>query len=166
MTTTTTKTIKLRRFSRTFALLAALLLLVTGCASRGGEAVDIDPAAAAQTILDNVAFKDTLVKAEDGAAEMYYKLDDTITDYTIYISGSGATAEEIAVLKTASADDAKKAESIVNARIEDLKFRFEDYVPAEMVKLGDPVIVRKGNAVILVIADDAAAAKKVVDGLS
>lgn len=149
-------------------LLAALavFLLVAGCAPRESEPeVDIDPAVAAQTILDGVSFQDTLVKAEGGAAEMYYKLDDSVTDYAIYISGSGATAEEVAVLKVADAADRTKAEEIVNARVEDLKFRFEDYVPAEMVKLGDPVIVSKGDTVILVLADDSVVAKKVVDGL-
>lgn len=146
------------------ALAAALLF--TGCSSQGGsaEAKNVEPAAAADAILNEVEFRDSLVKAEDGAAEgLGYRLDDTIADYAIYISGSGATAEEIAVLKVAEGAGTDDAKKILEKRVEDLKFRFEDYVPEEMVKLNDPVIVTGGNVAILVLADDSAAAKKAAE---
>lgn len=148
-------------------VLAALLLgTLAGCSSNESQvAVDIEPEAAAQTILEGVTFRDTLVKAEGGAAENYYRLDDSIAEYAIYISGSGGTAEEIAVLKAADSGKVADVKAIAERRVENLKLQFENYVPEEMVKLGDPVLVTKGDTVILVLADDSAAAKKVVESL-
>lgn len=148
-------------------LLAAALagmMLLAGCSARGGAAAaNVNPAAAAEAILSEVTFRDSLVKAEDGAAESFYRLDDTIADYAIHISGSGATAEEVAVLKVAEGASTDDAKAIIEKRVEDLKFKFEDYVPEEMVKLNDPVIVTGGDVVILVLADDTAAAKKAAE---
>lgn len=142
------------------------LCILAGCSSREAAAVDIQPDEAAQTIMEQVEFRDTLVKAEGGAENSRYNLDDSIVaDYAIYVSGSGATAEEIAVLKLADGASMEDARAILDKRVEDLIFSFQDYVPAEMTKLENPVIVENGNVIVLVLADDADAAKTAADGL-
>lgn len=148
-------------------LLMIAPLLFSGCGGgQGGESVvQVNPDTAAQAILNEVTFRDTLVKAEDGAADSFYKLDDSVAGYAIYISGSGATAEEIAVLEVEEGYSLSDVQAILDKRVETLKRQFVDYVPEEMVKLEDPVIVAKGNVAILVLADDSAAAKKAVDGV-
>lgn len=146
-------------------LFCAAALLLTGCASSGGDAPALEPDAAAAAILDNVDFQDTLVKAEDGAAEAFYQIDEQVESYAIYISGSGATAEEIAVLKPNADSSADAMRTILERRVSDLQFQFEDYVPEEMVKLGHPVIVEKGGVVILVLADDPDAAETAIEEL-
>lgn len=143
----------------------AVALTAAGCSSRGGAVADINPDAAAQTILEQVEFQAELTKADQGAAENYYKLDDTVVEYAIYINSGTVPAEEVAVIKVKDEASRESAEKIINKRLEDLRFQFEDYHPEELVKINDPVIVSKGDAVILVLADDTAAAKKVVDGL-
>lgn len=137
-------------------LLIALLLPLGGCS--GGKK-DVDPAEAAQAIVDSVTFRDTLVAAEDGAAENYYKLDDSIDSYGIFISGSGATAEEVAVLKVKDSKDLNLALAILDKRLADLTLNFQDYVPEEMVKISNPVIVVGTDVAILVVADDYEEAK-------
>lgn len=148
---------------RLLILFLALTLLLAGC---GGAktAETVVPVDAAKTILDGVAFRDTLVEAKGDLVKEngWYDLDDKVKDFSVYISGSGATAEEIAVIRTS---DVKTAKVTVEKRIEDLKLRFEDYVPAEMTKLGDPVVVTRGDVVFLVICDDSAGAQKTIDGL-
>lgn len=146
------------------ATLSAVLLLA-GCSSSPAAPVDVDPQQAANTILDSVEFRDTLVEADAGVAESQYRLDDSIESYSIWISGSGGTAEEIAVLKTSASASTEDARAILNKRIDELKFRFENYVPKEMVKLQDPVIVENGNIIILILADDATAAKKSAESI-
>jgi hypothetical protein len=141
------------------AALAALLLLA-GCG--GPKATDTVPADAAAQILEAVAFRDTLVEAEGDVAKEWYDLDENVSDFAIYISGSGATAEEVAVIKTS---DLATAEATVKKRVEDLRFRFEDYVPGEMTKLNDPVIVSKADIVILILANDLAAAQAAADAI-
>lgn len=146
--------------------LTAAALVLAGCSGGGkGAAVDIVPAEAAKTLVEAVAFQDTLMEAEGETAKLYYQLDDTISDFAVYISGSGGTAEEVAVLKVKDSKDLASAEAIAKKRVEELVFRFEDYVPAELTKLQSPVIVARDNVVVLVIAADTAAAEKAVNGL-
>jgi hypothetical protein len=145
---------------RIFSMVLAALLLFAGCG--GPKTTDIVPADAAAGILEAVAFKDTLVEAEGDVAREWYELDENVSDFAIYISGSGATAEEIAVIKTS---DLATAEATVKKRVDDLIFRFKDYVPGEMTKLNDPVIVSKADIVILILADDLAAAQAAADAI-
>jgi hypothetical protein len=145
---------------RILAVALAALLLLAGCG--GPETTDIIPADAAAAILEAVAFRDTLVEAEGDVAKEWYDLDENVSDFAIYISGSGATAEEVAVIKTSNL---AAAEATVKKRVEDLIFRFKDYVPAEMTKLNDPVIVSKADIVILILADDLAAAQAAADAI-
>ncbi len=140
-----------------FTIIAVIL---TGC---GGKAKsNIVPAVAAQSILNNVTFRDTLMEAKGDVAKQWYGIDDKVSDFAIYISGSGATAEEIAVIKSS---DVQAAKATIEQRVADLKLAFENYVPAEMTKLNDPVIVTHGDIAILVLADDTAQAQKAVDSV-
>jgi hypothetical protein len=147
-------------------LLICLLLAVilSACAGRGTttDKETPPPDTVAQAVLDNVTFRDSLIKAEGDVAANYYKLDDTIIEHAIYISGSGATAEEIAILKVADPEDVEAAKAILEKRIENLQLQFESYVPGEMVKLENPVLLTQGDLAILVLADDQTAAESAV----
>lgn len=143
-----------------FFTLALLVAIAAGCS--GNAAKSVDPHEAADAIIKNVTFRDTLVEAQGDVAREWYAFDGKVTDYAVFISGSGATAEEVAVIRSS---DVKTARETVDKRVEDLKKRFEDYVPTEMAKLSEPVIITKGDAVILVIADDAAQARQAVEDL-
>jgi hypothetical protein len=144
----------------------AFAVMLAACSGRGADAnankETPPPDTVAQAVLDSVTFRDSLIKAEGDVAANYYKLDDIISEHAIYISGSGATAEEIAVLKVADAKDVETAKAILEKRIENLKLQFESYVPGEMVKLENPVILTQGDLAILVLADDQNAAEGVV----
>lgn len=145
-------------------ILLAAVLLLGGC---GGKAtnVDIVPADAAAAIVEQVSFTDTLVEAEGDVAKNFYPLDDRITDYAVYISGSGSTASEVAVLKVADAANAAHAEEIVRSRLDTLVAMFENYRPDEMVKLQNPLIETRNNVVYFVTADDTAQAREAIDKL-
>lgn len=152
--------VKMKKLS---VLFCVMLFIFAGCGGNNGKANEtVVPADAAKTILNNVTFVDDLVEANGDIAKDRYFFDDKVSDYSIYFGGSGATAEEIAVIKTS---DVKTAKATVERRVEDLKLNFENYVPAEMTKLSDPVIVTRGDIVFLVICDDAAEAQKAIDNL-
>ena len=143
-----------------FILIISVFVTAFSACSDNTATANINPAEAAQTILDSVEFRDTLISVEGAAAENIYMLDDSVTSYCIYISGSGATAEEIAVLKVS--DTNKAQTNILDKRLEELAFRYESYVPAEMVKIQNPVIITQGDIIIMVLADDAESAEKAV----
>lgn len=154
------------KMNQLLALVVIACIALTGCSGgSGSDVANVMPADAAATLMDQLTFPEELILAENGAAENYYRLDDTISDYAIYISGSGGTANEVAVLKVADPKNLDNAKSILQKRVDDLAFQFEDYVPAEMVKIKDPVIVAKGEVAILILSDDPAAAKKAANDL-
>jgi len=162
----------MKKYIALLALLTAGLMLFTGCSKRGSNAeisgsatsapAEISPAEAAAAIVEQVGFEDALLPAEGDVAKGYYMLDDTVADYAVYVSGSGGSAAEVAVLRAASEADAAHAEEIVRDRLESLKESFRNYQPGEMVKLEDAVVEVRGDMVYFVSSDDSAKAKEVI----
>ena len=122
------------------------------------NAKDIADALAALSYDDNIAEVDL------DTAKMFLNLDgiDIVESY-VYES-SGATAEEIVVLKCADAANASKAKDIFAQRIEEQTENFTDYVPEELPKLKDAVVVVNGEYAVLSVSKDASKAKEIVEG--
>ena len=143
----------------------ALLLTLTAC---GGS--DSQPQKSAAEIADAIystqTFQDTLNAIDSDMLGDYYRIDAAdLTDSKVYVSGSFSTAEEIAVFQASSSDAVKKKKKAIDTRLEDLKLAFENYVPGEMTKINDPVLITKGTTVVLVLADDTAAVSDQVNEL-
>lgn len=154
----------MKRLKKIALLALSAALVLAGCGGKT-KTVDIVPGDAAAALVEQVDFKDSLQEAAGDVAAQFYNLDDTITDYAIYISGSGATAEEVAVLRVEKEADAAHAQEIINARLDTLKDMFENYRPDEMVKIGSPVIETRGNVVYFVCTDDTRGAKDAIAAL-
>lgn len=107
------------------------------------------------SIVKKIEFKDTLLKVSDSLIVSTYKVDsEKIASAVLYLGG-GATAEEVAVFEAKSEKYAKElADNLAKERIERKKLDFENYIPAEMIKLSSPCIVRKGKVVAVCIADE------------
>lgn len=143
----------------------ALLLTLTAC---GGS--DSQPQKSAAEIADAIystqTFQDTLNAIDSDMLGDYYRIDAAdLTDSKVYVSGSFSTAEEIAVFQASSSDAVENIKKAIDARLEDLKLAFENYVPGEMTKINDPVLITKGTTVVLVLADDTAAVSDQVNEL-
>ncbi len=143
----------------------ALLLTLTAC---GGS--DSQPQKSAAEIADAIystqTFQDTLNAIDADKLGNYYRIDAAdLTDSKVYVSGSFSTAEEIAVFQASSSDAVENIKKAIDTRLEDLKLAFENYVPGEMTKINDPVLITKGTTVVLVLADDTAAVSDQVNEL-
>ena len=143
----------------------ALLLTLTAC---GGS--DSQPQKSAAEIADAIystqTFQDTLNAMDSDMLGDYYRIDAAdLTDSKVYVSGSFSTAEEIAVFQASSSDAVENIKKAIDTRLEDLKLAFENYVPGEMTKINDPVLITKGTTVVLVLADDTAAVSDQVNEL-
>lgn len=143
----------------------ALLLTLTAC---GGS--DSQPQKSAAEIADAIystqTFQDTLNAIDADMLGDYYRIDAAdLTDSKVYVSGSFSTVEEIAVFQASSSDAVENIKKAIDTRLEDLKLAFENYVPGEMTKINDPVLITKGTTVVLVLADDTAAVSDQVNEL-
>jgi hypothetical protein len=135
--------------------------LLAGC----GDAQAADAGEVADELKTSLVFQDDMMEIEKDVLENYYRVtDEEIEDFKVYKSASGATAEEIAVF-TAKSGKTEAVKNAVEMRVEDLGLSFEDYVPEEMVKINNAVIVTRGSTVALVVADDSDGAKSLLDDL-
>jgi len=106
-------------------------------------------------ILSKPFFKDNLSRVSDALIVSNYNIDgDYIRSAALFMSG-GSTAEEVAVFETDTHKNADKLKKLIKKRVENKKKDFENYLPAEMPKLNNPLIVQKGKVVVLVISDKA-----------
>ncbi len=144
------------------------MLAVAACGSDSGKNqgdydTKIDDAQLAAYLIDNVTFRDTLDVIDDDLAMELYDLDaDTFENMTVY-AGTGATAEEVAVIAVKDDTQAAEVKEEILDRIEDQKKGFENYVPGELTKLADPVITQIGNCVVLVVCDDSSEAENALN---
>lgn len=164
---TITKRQFMKRCTRTgkmLALTAALTLMIsilTACS--GNAAVTIDTGALADNLHSQVTWKDQLGEIElDKALSLYGISADAVASGKVYM-GTNATAEEIAVLEAASADQVAAVKAGLEARIEAQLTSFQSYNAAEVPKLEDPVLQTKGNYVILCVCDNKTEAENVIN---
>jgi hypothetical protein len=119
----------------------------------------------AAALIDGVAFEDQMESASDDAFYALYAIDPSgggVADFALYAS-TGATAEEVAVIEAANAESAAAVLTSAQERLASQKVEFENYAPAEMPKLSDPVLVNSGKYIILCVSNDNATAKKIIE---
>ncbi|HIY21132.1 MAG TPA: DUF4358 domain-containing protein [Candidatus Flavonifractor merdigallinarum] len=150
-------------------LVPALLLgaLLTACGGGSDSASKpYDPAATAQALLDSTAFSQPLdAMSLDLVCGPLYNIDaNNVTDSAVYTSLT-AGAEEIAVLTLKDEDTAKQAMEALRDRVSEQTEALKDYQPEEVGKLDKAILDQKGNSVLLVVANDADAAQKVLKSL-
>lgn len=139
------------------AMMAAMLL--TSC---NEQPKDVDISALASQIVGEVSFDDSLSEIDDDMISMLYSIDG-YTDAVLY-KGSGATAEEVAIFKMETTDDAKEALEEAQAHIQSQIESYESYIPEEVSRLEDAIVRQDGCYVSVVVSGDSAAAEKLLDG--
>lgn len=144
---------------------AIFCLLLSGCGEKAPAASAYDPAATAEALLNSQAFSGALEEIDKEMIPAYYGLDEsTIQDGVAYGSLS-AGAEEIVALTLKDEEGTKAAVEALKGRVETQKQALKDYQPEEVAKLDGAIVDQRGNSALLVVAADASAAQKVLDGL-
>lgn len=159
------------------ALLVPVILL-TGCSKteQGGSSteqgtkqnentVNAPCSEVVQAVLAEVPVNSSVEKGKDDLENYYSGLEvSTVEDAAFALCGSGALPDEIAVIRCKSADDAKKAETALKAKLEKQKELFSTYTPDEMYKLNESVIFTKGSYAVFIALSDNNKAKSLVEG--
>lgn len=126
------------------------------------EAEVLDAKAIADSLKNDIKYKDELTAIDLDTAAMFYDFSSVEIEESYIYESSGATAEEIVVLKCKDADNAKKAEQLLSARLDEQMENYEDYVPEEVVKIRYGVVSVKDNIAVLSVSDEPEKAKDIL----
>ena len=127
------------------------------------ENVEKDVAAIADKLKSDITYVDALNELDLAMVEKLIKIKpDLYTTAKIYIGSGGFTAEEIECFEAKDEASADEIYTSLENRIEAQKKAFENYQPAEMDKLNDPVLVKQGKYVFMCLSDDNAKAKEII----
>ncbi len=156
----------LKRFGALLLASALSVTILAGCGEKGGASA-IDADATAQSVMEKGGYTEVLVKQEDSVIGASYTLLDLtqVESYAVYVSGSGATPEEVAIVTAKSDSDVESVRAAIDRRVDDLKFNFQDYHPEEMPKIESAVIVQKGRTVMLAICPESDAVRELLEKL-
>ncbi len=124
-----------------------------------------------QTLAEEGVFSEELEQLDADIAFALYHLADyglTLKDLTdaAMLRSAGATCEEAAVLLFDVDDWAEKTDKAVQALEDYLQNQIDtnvDYRPDEIPKLESALLEARGNRVVLVVANDAAKAKSLLE---
>ncbi len=135
---------------RKAALVWAVLLLALTISACGGktQAVDVDQLAG--ELLEQVAFEDELTELDDSMVAALYGVENA-QEQKVYLS-SGATAEEVAVFRFATEEEAQAALAVLEQRLESRRTDFANYMPDEAARLDNAVLERSGCFVALCVS--------------
>lgn len=148
---------------KSFALLIAMALLfcIAGCASGGESVIDLDALDAA--LAEKAPFIETLEPIDSDLGCMICQLDEADCEKAIFRFSSGATAEEVVLIKAKDKDALKRIEKVINDRLAFQKDSFANYIPSEVPKIESAIIKTSGNYLVYCVADDLSAAQDVID---
>ena len=139
-------------------LAAALIcLLLAGCGKTDKD-LTLDMEALCNELLEGGVFEETLYPAEESAVPLLLDFE-TECEGLVYV-GTGATAEELAVFETASAGDAQELLERLWERNESRIADYGSYLPDEVPKLENSLILAEGRFVLLCTAQDSSGARQ------
>lgn len=128
------------------------------------ENKSVDAKAIADSLLSEISYTDQLSAVDLDTAKMFLNFADVEINEAYIYESSGATAEEIVVLVCKDSDSAAKAKSAFEQRVSEQKENFTDYVPEEVPKLNDAVIITSREYAILSVSGDSSKAKDIIEG--
>lgn len=150
----------MKKIVKIVSLMLALSMAFAMIGCGGSKAMNVSEVS--ERLFKEIAYQDDLSKVDLDTAAMFLNLSGIdIKEAAIYET-SGWTAEEIVVIEGATAADADKAKAMLEARLEEQKTNYVDYVPEEMDKLNKAVIVESGNFAIMSVSNEPDKAKSII----
>lgn len=149
------------------AMLVLPIMMLTACSKveTAKEAKEPTPAEITSAIMAEIEIPSAVEKTKNDIGA-YYDIDvEAAEALSVYICGSGAYPDELAVFKMNSPEQAENARAAAQKRLDGQIELYTDYTPAEMYKLDGAKVVVKGNYVMLFACSDDDRAYEIADSL-
>ncbi|MCD8022259.1 MAG: DUF4358 domain-containing protein [Lachnospiraceae bacterium] len=142
---------------------AVLALSMTACGTKTeDETVSIEISELAEALLETVT-SDTLSETASSLVPSIYYLDEEDVASSVAYASSGATACEIAVIESASADDVENVEDMMQTRVDNQTELYASYNQSEAARLETAIIKSVGTYTVLCVCDDTDAAEEILE---
>ena len=146
----------MRKFGKTIITFAAAMFAafsLTACQG-GSSKTSIDVSSLADDLNAKTIKSDTLTEtSSDMLSTIYFFENGQVSESKAFMS-SGATADEICVVKCVDEDAAKAVTELFQTRVNNQSKLYESYNADEVGKLGDAIIKSSGSYAVLVVCDD------------
>ncbi len=155
---------KLRKFA---ALIVLPIMMLTACSKTESvkEVKEPAPADITSAIMAEIEIPSAVEKTKEDIGA-YYDIDvEAADELSVFICGSGAYPDELAVFKMNSPEQAESARAAAQKRLDGQIELYSDYTPDEMYKLDGAKVVVKGNYVMLFACSDDDRAYEIADSL-
>ena len=136
-----------------------LASLLAGCA--GKQALTLDAPQLAQDLMDGGVFGETLYELDAAAADLLVGTELNGEETVAYV-GTGATSEELLIVKSADETAAETCLATLQSHLEDRKALYASYLPEESFKLENAYLAQEGQYVILCVAADSDKAAEII----
>jgi predicted small lipoprotein YifL len=151
----------MKNFTKIIVAFLLTVSLFTACGSK--EPVDVNPDNVTTAVMNAIEFPSPVKKDAESIGVYYTTLDiNSVERMSVYVCGSGAYPDEIAVFEFRDSNAADAGYEAVNKRYEDLVSTFTDYTPEEMYKLESPVMAIYGNYVVFVDCSENEIAEEII----
>jgi len=139
------------------------LCFTVGCADKAGSKTEPELEDVASALLDGGIFAEKLENIDADIAQMLYTYDPELAEDVLFYMSSGATGDELALIKAKDESSAEKIKESLTARVEYQKASFADYIPSEVSKFDHADIRMLGKTLVLCVSTDHDAAAKILD---
>lgn len=145
------------------AIILIVVILVIVFMQKGEKNIQIDIEDLASKMAQSASFEDKLEKVDDGVVLESYNFNSDEVEELVSYQGSGASSEEIVILKVRDKNNLGSIKDKINIRLQDRKEAFESYLPKEVGKIENSVFLTKRNYVILCISNDNTKINELID---
>ena len=147
------------------SLLVLLLagILLSGCGGKTKKGQPPELPQLAQELYEAAVFSTQVSSVDSAVALSVYGMEEADVEAGIFYFSSGASADELAVVKAADESAAKELVSLFEARVLFQLDGYADYMPEELPKLENALIRQAGDIVLLCVAKDADGVQDVLD---
>ena len=125
--------------------------------------IQIDIENLASEILKSGAFEDELIKVDSEMIIRDYNFNPNEIENLVSYQGSGATSEEIVILKAKDKSNLNSIKDKINERIEERKDAFQSYLPQEVGKIDNNILKVEGNYVIFCVSNNSSIVNQVLN---
>ncbi len=144
-------------------VIIAIAVLAMIIVKNNNKTIQINIEDLASKILQSGAFEDELIKVDSEMIMKDYNFTaDEVEEFVSY-QGSGATSEEIVILKVKDKSNLNSIKDKINARIEERKEAFQSYLPKEVGKIDNNILRVEGNYVIFCVSNDSSKVNQIIN---